>query len=121
MKRFYFYFTVFYIITYVSGIDYIAHMSLFVTLFMGFGAFALCILCSTFMNEELFSEYQDILKKMGYHEVRNSFDDFRVLENENVDAPDLNTEFVFDKNNKMKQFKKSREPTSFKTNVGILP
>lgn len=23
--------------------------------------------------------------------------------------------------NKMKQFKKSREPTSFKTNVGILP
>ena len=52
------------------------------------------------------SEYQDILKKMGYHEVRNSFDDFRVLENENVDAPDLNTEFVFDKNNKMKQFKK---------------
>ena len=51
------------------------------------------------------SEYQDILKGMGYHEVRNSFDDFRVLENENVDAPDLNTEFVFDKNNKMKQFK----------------
>ena len=50
------------------------------------------------------SEYQDILKEMGYHEVRNSFDDFRVLENENVDAPDLNTEFVFDKNNKMKQF-----------------
>ena len=49
------------------------------------------------------SEYQDILKEMGYHEVRNSFDDFRVLENENVDAPDLNTEFVFDKNNKMKQ------------------
>ena len=46
------------------------------------------------------SEYQDILKEMGYHEVRNSFDDFRVLENENVDAPDLNTEFVFDKNNK---------------------
>ena len=54
------------------------------------------------------SEYQDILKEMGYHEVRNSFDDFRVLENENVDAPDLNTEFVFDKNNKMKQFKKIR-------------
>lgn len=54
------------------------------------------------------SEYQDILKGMGYHEVRNSFDDFRVLENENVDAPDLNTEFVFDKNNKMKQFKKIR-------------
>ncbi len=37
----------------------------------------------------LYSEYQDILKEMGYHEVRNSFDDFRVLENENVDAPDL--------------------------------
>ena len=54
------------------------------------------------------SEYQDILKEMGYHKVRNSFDDFRVLENENVDAPDLNTEFVFDKNNKMKQFKKIR-------------
>ena len=54
------------------------------------------------------SEYQDILKEMGYHEVRNSFDDFRVLENENVEAPDLNTEFVFDKNNKMKQFKKIR-------------
>ena len=30
------------------------------------------------------SEYQDILKEMGYHEVRNSFDDFRVLENEKV-------------------------------------
>ena len=39
---------------------------------------------------------------MEYHEVRNSFDDFRVLENSNVNAPDLNTEFVFDKNNKMK-------------------
>ena len=51
------------------------------------------------------SEYQDILKKMGYHEVRNSFDDFRVLENENVDAPDLNTEFVFDKNNKIQKHK----------------
>ena len=57
MKRFYFYFTVFYIIIYICGIDYIAHMSLFVTLFMGFGAFALCILCSTFMNEELFKKY----------------------------------------------------------------
>ena len=45
---------------------------------------------------------------MGYEEVNNSFDDFRVLENENVEAPDLNTEFVFDKNNKMKQFKKIR-------------
>ena len=54
------------------------------------------------------SEYQDILKEMGYHEVRNSFDDFRVLENENVEAPDLNTEFVFDKNNKINQFKKKR-------------
>lgn len=54
MKRFYFYFTVFYIIVYICGIDYIA---LFVALFMGFGAFALCILCSTFMNEELFKEY----------------------------------------------------------------
>ena len=54
MKRFYFYFTIFYTLIYVSGVDYIAHMSLFVALFMGFGAFALCILCSTFMNEELF-------------------------------------------------------------------
>ena len=54
------------------------------------------------------SEYQDILKEMWYHEVRNSFDDFRVLENENVEAPDLNTEFVFDKNNKINQFKKKR-------------
>ena len=54
------------------------------------------------------SEYQDILKEMGYHEVRNSFDNFRVLENENVEAPDLNTEFVFDKNNKINQFKKKR-------------
>ena len=41
-----------------------------------------------------------LLKEMGYEEVNNSFDDFRVLENENVEAPDLNTEFVFDKNNK---------------------
>ena len=31
-----------------------------------------------------------------------------MLENRNVDAPDLNTEFVFDKNNKIKQFKKMR-------------
>ncbi len=54
------------------------------------------------------SEYQELLKEMGYQEVRNTFDDFRVLENSNVDAPDLNTEFVFDKNNKMKQFKKIR-------------
>ena len=54
------------------------------------------------------SEYNEVLKEMGYEEVNNSFDDFRVLENENVDAPDLNTEFVFDKNNKIKQFKKMR-------------
>ena len=32
-------------------------MSLFVALFMGFGAFALGVLCSTFMNEGLFKEY----------------------------------------------------------------
>jgi len=54
------------------------------------------------------SEYQDILKEMGYHDVENALPDFRVLENRNVDAPDLNTEFVFDKNNKIKQFKKMR-------------
>ena len=54
------------------------------------------------------SEYNEVLKEMGYEEVNNSFDDFRVLENENVEAPDLNTEFVFNKNNKMKQFKKIR-------------
>ena len=57
MKRFYFYFTVFYIIVYICVIDYIPHMSLFVALFMGFGAFALGVLCSTFMNEGLFKEY----------------------------------------------------------------
>ena len=54
------------------------------------------------------SEYQELLKEMGYHEVENALYDFRVLENEDEDAPDLNTEFVFDKNNKMKQFKKIR-------------
>lgn len=54
------------------------------------------------------SEYNEVLKEMGYQEVNNSFNDFRVLENENVEAPDLNTEFVFNKNNKMKQFKKIR-------------
>lgn len=43
---------------------------------------------------------------MGYHDVENALPDFRVLENRNVDAPDLNTEFVFDKNNKIKQFKR---------------
>ena len=55
MKKFYFYFTVFYIIVYICGIDCIASMSLFVALFMG--AFALCVLCSTFMNDDLFKEY----------------------------------------------------------------
>ncbi|MFQ9073542.1 MAG: hypothetical protein ACLR43_13095 [Faecalibacillus faecis] len=45
---------------------------------------------------------------MGYHEVENALYDFRVLENEDEDAPDLNTEFVFDKNNKINQFKKIR-------------
>ena len=52
------------------------------------------------------SEYQELLKEMGYHEVENALYDFRVLENDDEDAPDLNTEFVFDKNNKIKQFKK---------------
>lgn len=99
MKRFYFYFTVFYIIVYICGIDYIAHMSLFVALFMGFGAFALCILCSTFMNEELFKEYT------GWN---------WLIKWANSQLLTLNS-------NKMKQFKKSREPTSFKTNVRILP
>ena len=54
------------------------------------------------------SEYQELLKEMGYHEVENALYDFRVLENEDEDAPDLNTEFVFDKNNKINQFKKIR-------------
>ena len=54
------------------------------------------------------SEYNEVLKEMGYHDVENALPDFRVLENRNVDAPDLNTEFVFDKNNKIKQFKKMR-------------
>ena len=54
------------------------------------------------------SEYNEVLKEMGYHDVENALPDFRVLENRNVDAPDLNTEFVFNKNNKMKQFKKIR-------------
>ena len=54
------------------------------------------------------SEYQELLKEMGYHEVENALYDFRVLENEDEDAPDLNTEFIFDKNNKIKQFKKIR-------------
>lgn len=54
------------------------------------------------------NEYKDLLEEMGYHEVDNSFEEFKVLENENVEAPDLNTEFVFDKNNKIKQFKKKR-------------
>ena len=43
------------------------------------------------------SEYNEVLKEMGYHDVENALPDFRVLENRNVDAPDLNTEFVFDK------------------------
>ena len=41
----------------MCGLDYIASMSLFVATFMGFGAFALCVLCSTFMNDNLFKEY----------------------------------------------------------------
>ena len=53
-------------------------------------------------------EYQELLKEMGYHKVKNALYDFRVLENEDEDAPDLNTEFIFDKNNKIKQFKKIR-------------
>ena len=54
------------------------------------------------------SEYNEVLKEIGYHDVKNALYDFRVLENEDEDAPDLNTEFIFDKNNKMKQFKKIR-------------
>ena len=54
------------------------------------------------------NEYDDLLEEIGYHEVDNSFEGFKVLENENVEAPDLNTEFVFDKNNKINQFKKKR-------------
>lgn len=57
MKAFYFYFTVIYIVFYVSSVDYIADMSLFVAVFMGFGAFALGVLCSTFMTEDLFKKY----------------------------------------------------------------
>ena len=54
------------------------------------------------------NEYDDLLEEIGYHEVDNSFEGFKVLENENVEAPDLNTEFVFDKNNKINHFKKKR-------------
>ena len=54
------------------------------------------------------NEYDDLLEEIGYHEVDNSIEGFKVLENENVEAPDLNTEFVFDKNNKINQFKKKK-------------
>ena len=59
-------------------------------------------------NSSFLVNIMKFLKEMGYHDVENALPDFRVLENRNVDAPDLNTEFVFDKNNKIKQFKKMR-------------
>ena len=61
---------------------------------------------SLYLDDEL-QDYFNEMSKKGWRLDFVSYY-YRFVKDENVDAPDLNTEFVFDKNNKMKQFKKIR-------------
>ena len=53
----------------------------------------------------LSDEYKQVLDDLGYKEIVSGFNDFRIYENDDVNSVDLNTEFIFNKNNKIKQFR----------------
>ena len=66
----------------------------------------------------LSDEYKQVLDDLGYKEIVSGFNDFRIYENDDVNSADLNTEFIFNKNNKIKQFRP--KSNIFSLFVGML-
>ena len=68
----------------------------------------------------LSDEYKQVLDDLGYKEIVSGFNDFRIYENDDVNSADLNTEFIFNKNNKIKQFRPKSNIFSFLVGIFIL-
>ena len=68
----------------------------------------------------LSDEYKQVLDDLGYKEIVSGFNDFRIYENDDVNSVDLNTEFIFNKNNKIKQFRPKSNIFSFLVGIFIL-
>ena len=66
----------------------------------------------------LSDEYKQVLDDLGYKEIVSGFNDFRIYENDDVNSADLNTEFIFNKNNKIKKFRP--KSNIFSLFVGML-
>ena len=68
----------------------------------------------------LSDEYKQVLDDLGYKEIVSGFNDFRIYENDDVNSVDLNTEFIFNKNNKIKQFRPKSNIFSLFVGIFIL-
>lgn len=68
----------------------------------------------------LSDEYKQVLDDLGYKEIVSGFNDFRIYENDDVNSADLNTEFIFNKNNKIKQFRPKSNIFSLFVGIFIL-
>lgn len=68
----------------------------------------------------LSDEYKQVLDDLGYKEIVSGFNDFRIYENDDVNSADLNTEFIFNKNNKIKQFRPKSNICSLFVGIFIL-
>lgn len=68
----------------------------------------------------LSDEYKQVLDDLGYKEIVSGFNDFRIYENDDVNSADLNTEFIFNKNNKIKQFRPKSNVFSLFVGIFIL-
>lgn len=68
----------------------------------------------------LSDEYKQVLDDLGYKEIGSGFNDFRIYENDDVNSADLNTEFIFNKNNKIKQFRPKSNIFSLFVGIFIL-
>lgn len=64
--------------------------------------------------------YKQVLDDLGYKEIVSGFNDFRIYENDDVNSADLNTEFIFNKNNKIKQFRPKSNIFSLFVGIFIL-
>lgn len=68
----------------------------------------------------LSTEYKQVLDDLGYKEIVSGFNDFRIYENDDVNSADLNTELIFNKNNKIKQFRPKSNLFSLFVGIFIL-
>ena len=68
----------------------------------------------------LSDEYKQVLDDLGYKEIVSGFNDFRIYENDDVNSADLNAELIFNKNNKIKQFRPKSNIFSLFIGIFIL-